>query len=64
MFGATDLVSYISTIVSLHPGDVIATGTPSGVGHGMSPKRYLTDGVRLVTRIDGIGELDNVCRVG
>ena len=64
VFGATDLVSYISTIVSLNPGDVIATGTPSGVGHGMSPKRYLGDGIRLVTRIDGIGELDNVCRVG
>lgn len=63
VFGPVDLVSYISTIVSLHPGDVIATGTPSGVGHGMSPKRYLADGTRLTTRIDGIGELDNVCRV-
>lgn len=63
VFGPIDLVSYISTIVSLNPGDVIATGTPSGVGHGMSPKRYLADGTRLVTRIDGIGELDNICRV-
>jgi acylpyruvate hydrolase len=64
VFGPAELVSYISTIVSLHPGDVIATGTPSGVGHGMSPKRYLADGTRLTTRIEGIGELDNVCRVG
>jgi acylpyruvate hydrolase len=64
VFGPVELVSYISTIVSLHPGDVIATGTPSGVGHGMSPKRYLGEGTRLTTRIDGIGELDNACRVG
>jgi acylpyruvate hydrolase len=64
VFGPVELVSYISTIVSLRPGDVIATGTPSGVGHGMSPKRYLAEGTRLTTRIEGIGELDNVCRVG
>ena len=63
VFGPVDLVSYISTILSLRPGDVIATGTPAGVGQGMSPKRYLADGTRLTTRIDGIGELENICRV-
>ncbi|HSF26236.1 MAG TPA: fumarylacetoacetate hydrolase family protein, partial [Actinomycetes bacterium] len=46
----------------LSPGDVIATGTPGGVGHARKPPRYLTDGSRLVTEISGIGRLDNVAR--
>ena len=62
VFSPADLVSYISTIVTLQPGDLIATGTPSGVGQGMSPKRYLREGTRLTTRIDGIGVLENTCR--
>ena len=44
------------------PGDVIATGTPGGVGHARKPARYLQDGTRLVTRIEGIGECRNTCR--
>ena len=47
------LVSYISKIVTLNPGDVIATGTPGGVGHARKPARYLTPGATLVT--DGRG---------
>ncbi len=53
------LVSYISTIITLNPGDVIATGTPGGVGHARDPKVYLQDGQTLVTRIEGLGELTN-----
>ena len=45
------LVSYISTIITLNPGDVIATGTPGGVGHAQDPKRYLQEGQILVTTI-------------
>jgi 2-keto-4-pentenoate hydratase/2-oxohepta-3-ene-1,7-dioic acid hydratase in catechol pathway len=56
------LVRYISRIVTLNPGDVIATGTPGGVGHARKPPRYLTDGSVLVTEIDGIGRLSNVAR--
>jgi acylpyruvate hydrolase len=56
LFGAGDLVSYISTILTLNPGDVIATGTTGGVGHVRTPQRYLQDGQTLVTRIAGIGE--------
>jgi acylpyruvate hydrolase len=56
LFDAADLVSYISTILTLNPGDVIATGTTGGVGHARKPPRYLQDGHTLVTRIDGIGE--------
>jgi acylpyruvate hydrolase len=57
LFDAADLVSYISTIVTLRPGDVIATGTTGGVGHARKPPRYLRDGQTIVTRVDGIGEM-------
>jgi acylpyruvate hydrolase len=53
------LVSYISTIITLNPGDVIATGTPGGVGHAQDPKRYLQEGQILVTTIEGLGQLSN-----
>jgi acylpyruvate hydrolase len=53
------LVSYISTIITLNPGDVIATGTPGGVGHARDPKRYLREGQVLVTSIEGLGRLKN-----
>ncbi|MFF0087258.1 fumarylacetoacetate hydrolase family protein [Streptomyces canus] len=57
LFDAADLVSYISTILTLNPGDLIATGTTGGVGHARKPPRYLRGGETVVTRIDGIGEL-------
>ncbi|GAA4542787.1 fumarylacetoacetate hydrolase family protein [Pseudonocardia xishanensis] len=63
VFGAVDLVKYLSTILTLNPGDVIATGTPGGVGHARKPPRYLTDGAELVTTVEGVGELRNVCRL-
>ncbi|MDP9846507.1 fumarylacetoacetate hydrolase family protein [Streptosporangium lutulentum] len=62
VFGPAELVSYISRIVTLMPGDVIATGTPGGVGHARKPPRYLADGSVLTTRIAGIGECRNICR--
>ena len=62
VFGPVDLVSYISRIVTLNPGDVIATGTPGGVGHARKPARYLSVGSKLVTRIAGLGELVNTVR--
>jgi acylpyruvate hydrolase len=62
VFGPVDLVGYLSTILTLNPGDVIATGTPGGVGHARKPPRYLTDGATMVTAIAGIGECRNVCR--
>ncbi|NLU71170.1 fumarylacetoacetate hydrolase family protein [Streptomyces sp. HNM0575] len=62
VFGPVELVRYISTVVTLRPGDIIATGTPGGVGHARKPPRYLTDGSRLVTEISGIGRLDNTAR--
>jgi acylpyruvate hydrolase len=62
VFGPAALVSYISDITTLRPGDIIATGTPGGVGHARKPPRYLEDGNVVVTRIEGVGELRNVCR--
>ncbi|MEU5592662.1 fumarylacetoacetate hydrolase family protein [Streptomyces sp. NPDC020298] len=62
VFDPATLVAYVSGIVTLTPGDVIATGTPGGVGHARKPARYLQHGSVLVTRIDGIGECSNVCR--
>lgn len=62
VFDPAALVSYVSQIVTLVPGDVIATGTPGGVGHARKPARYLRDGSVLVTRIEGVGECRNVCR--
>jgi acylpyruvate hydrolase len=62
VFGPAALVAYMSDIFTLRPGDVIATGTPSGVGHARTPPRYLRDGSVVVTRIEGVGECRNVCR--
>ncbi|WP_458117245.1 fumarylacetoacetate hydrolase family protein [Arthrobacter sp. D2-10] len=57
--GPEFLVSYISTMITLNPGDVIITGTPGGVGHARNPQRYLTEGQTVETSIDGIGTLQN-----
>jgi acylpyruvate hydrolase len=57
LFGPVELVRYLSTILTLSPGDVIVTGTMGGVGHASTPPRYLRPGQKLVTRIAGVGEL-------
>jgi acylpyruvate hydrolase len=62
LFGPAELVSYISDILTLRPGDLIATGTPAGVGHGRRPPRYLAPGQTVVTRIAGLGRCVNACR--
>ncbi|MEV0183190.1 fumarylacetoacetate hydrolase family protein [Streptomyces sp. NPDC050625] len=59
LFDPVDLVEYVSTIVRLNPGDIIATGTPGGVGHARKPERYLLGGETIVTEIQGIGRLEN-----
>jgi 2-keto-4-pentenoate hydratase/2-oxohepta-3-ene-1,7-dioic acid hydratase in catechol pathway len=55
IFGVAFLVSYISRFMSLQPGDIISTGTPSGVGLGMSPPLYLKPGDVMDLAIDGLG---------
>lgn len=59
LFDPVDLVEYVSTIVRLNPGDLIATGTPGGVGHARRPERYLLGGETVVSEIQGIGRLEN-----
>jgi acylpyruvate hydrolase len=61
VFGAVATISYVSTILTLNPGDVLALGTPGGVGHARKPPRYLTPGAVLTTSIAGLGELRNTC---
>jgi acylpyruvate hydrolase len=62
VFDAPTLVSYLSTILTLLPGDVIATGTPGGVGAGRKPPRFLAAGQVVETTISGLGVLRNRCR--
>ncbi len=59
VFSPAALIAYFSQIVTLNPGDVIATGTPGGVGHARKPPRYLVDGSVLQTSIEGLGEQRN-----
>ncbi|CAN7551358.1 fumarylacetoacetate hydrolase family protein [Neorhizobium sp. LjRoot104] len=55
VYGVRYLVSYLSQFMSLHPGDVISTGTPPGVGLGMKPQRFLKAGEVVELGIDGLG---------
>lgn len=55
VYGVTFLVSYLSQFMSLHPGDVISTGTPPGVGMGLKPPRYLKAGDVVELGIEGLG---------
>ncbi|WP_432826284.1 fumarylacetoacetate hydrolase family protein [Dactylosporangium sp. CA-092794] len=59
VFDPVTLVEYVSTIVRLNPGDIIATGTPGGVGQARTPQRFLVGGETVVAEIDGIGRLEN-----
>ncbi|QND22027.1 fumarylacetoacetate hydrolase family protein [Rhizobium leguminosarum bv. viciae] len=55
VYGVAFLVSYLSQFMSLHPGDVISTGTPPGVGMGLKPPRYLKNGDVVELGIEGLG---------
>lgn len=61
IFSVPQIVAYLSHIVTLQPGDVILTGTPSGVGLGMTPPRYLVPGDVVTTVVAGVGELEQRC---
>jgi 2-keto-4-pentenoate hydratase/2-oxohepta-3-ene-1,7-dioic acid hydratase in catechol pathway len=56
VYGVAFLVSYLSQFMTLHPGDVISTGTPPGVGMGQKPPRYLKAGDIVELGIDGLGQ--------
>lgn len=62
IFDIPTLIASLSEGLTLEPGDIIATGTPSGVGYAMTPPRFLTDGDEVTCEIDGIGRLVNRVR--
>jgi 2-keto-4-pentenoate hydratase/2-oxohepta-3-ene-1,7-dioic acid hydratase in catechol pathway len=59
IFKIPELIEYISQVVTLEPGDIVATGTPAGVGFARRPPRWLRAGDEVIVRIEGIGELRN-----
>jgi len=59
VFGVARLVAQLSEIMTLEPGDIVATGTPAGVGTSRTPKRWLKAGERVRVEIDGVGRLEN-----
>lgn len=61
IFSVTDLICYISSIITLVPGDLIATGTPGGVGVARTPPVFLRPDDVVTTAIDGLGEQRNTC---
>lgn len=62
LFGMSEIIQSLSGGMTLEPGDVIATGTPSGVALGMTPQKWLQDGDMMVAEIEGIGKLSNRVR--
>jgi acylpyruvate hydrolase len=60
LFDPVALVEYVSTMITLRPGDIIASGTPGGVGHARKPARYMVAGQKLVTEVEGLGRCENL----
>ncbi|MCL4289594.1 MAG: fumarylacetoacetate hydrolase family protein [Thermoleophilia bacterium] len=64
IFPVAALLAWTSRICTLEPGDLIFTGTPSGVGFGRDPRRFLAPGNVVESEIEGVGSLRNVCAAG
>jgi 2-keto-4-pentenoate hydratase/2-oxohepta-3-ene-1,7-dioic acid hydratase in catechol pathway len=64
IFSVPELVARISAVCPMSPGDLIFTGTPSGVGMGRKPPEFLRPGTTLVSTIEGLGELRNALVAG
>jgi 2-keto-4-pentenoate hydratase/2-oxohepta-3-ene-1,7-dioic acid hydratase in catechol pathway len=61
VYGVAHVVAYLSQFFTLHPGDIISTGTPPGVGMGMKPPRYLKAGDVVELGIEGLGSQKQTC---
>jgi 2-keto-4-pentenoate hydratase/2-oxohepta-3-ene-1,7-dioic acid hydratase in catechol pathway len=61
VYGVAHIVAYLSQFFTLHPGDIISTGTPPGVGMGMKPPRYLKAGDVVELGIEGLGQQKQTC---
>ncbi len=59
IFKIPDLIAFLSSVFTLEPGDIISTGTPSGVGFTRTPPRLLLHGEEVAVKIAGLGELRN-----
>jgi 2-keto-4-pentenoate hydratase/2-oxohepta-3-ene-1,7-dioic acid hydratase in catechol pathway len=59
IFKIPELIEYLSSITPLLPGDIVSTGTPSGVGMGRNPKRWLKPGETVTATVEGLGSLTN-----
>jgi 2-keto-4-pentenoate hydratase/2-oxohepta-3-ene-1,7-dioic acid hydratase in catechol pathway len=59
IFKIPELIEYLSSITPLLPGDIVSTGTPSGVGLGRTPKRWLKPGESVTVTVEGLGSLTN-----
>jgi 2-keto-4-pentenoate hydratase/2-oxohepta-3-ene-1,7-dioic acid hydratase in catechol pathway len=57
VFGVAQIIEHLTSIMTLYPGDIIATGTPAGVGHGMTPPQYLQAGDVVELEIGPLGRL-------
>jgi 2-keto-4-pentenoate hydratase/2-oxohepta-3-ene-1,7-dioic acid hydratase in catechol pathway len=64
IFSVRQLVAFLSGMCTVEPGDLIFTGTPSGVGSARDPRRYLKPGEEIVSTIEGIGTIVNRCVAG
>jgi 2-keto-4-pentenoate hydratase/2-oxohepta-3-ene-1,7-dioic acid hydratase in catechol pathway len=62
IFSVAEIIAYVSQVITLEPGDLIATGTPAGVGVFRDPKVLLADGDEVSVEIDGLGTLTNPVR--
>ena len=59
VFGVREQIAFISAAITLEPGDLIATGTPAGVGMARKPPVFLADGDEVTVEIEGVGSLAN-----
>jgi 2-keto-4-pentenoate hydratase/2-oxohepta-3-ene-1,7-dioic acid hydratase in catechol pathway len=60
IFSVQAIVEHLAGIMTLEPGDVIATGTPAGVGYSRKPQEFLQPGDHVVAEVEGLGYLENV----
>ncbi len=56
VYGVAHVIAYLSQFMTLEPGDIISSGTPPGVGMGMTPQRFLSEGDEMVLEVEGLGQ--------
>ena len=59
VFGVARILAELSAVMTLEPGDIVATGTPAGVGTSRNPRRWIKPGERVRIEIEGLGVLEN-----